>query len=78
MNPHHVKWWKPDRGKTDLDNLALLCEHHHGLVHSKGWQLDGDANGQLSFVGPSGRVMTSRPSPLWTRVTGSGQSTAEH
>jgi Domain of unknown function (DUF222) len=69
VNPHHVKWWKRDRGTTDLDNLALLCEHHHGLVHSKTWKLEGDANGALNFVGPSGRVMTSRPSPLWTRVS---------
>ena len=70
VNPHHVKWWKRDRGPTDLDNLALLCEHHHGMVHSKAWRLEGDANEELTFVGPSGRVMTSRPSPLWTRVSG--------
>jgi hypothetical protein len=69
VNPHHIKWWKRERGTTDLDNLALLCEHHHGLVHSKAWELKGDANGELSFVGPTGRVMTSRPSPLWTRVS---------
>src|SRR5580704_6568150 len=69
VNPHHLRWWKRDRGKTDLDNLALLCEHHHHLVHSKAWRLEGDANGELNFVGPSGRVMTSRPSPLWTRVS---------
>jgi hypothetical protein len=69
VNPHHVRWWKRDRGKTDLDNLALLCEHHHHLVHSKAWLLEGDANGELRVVGPSGRVMTSRPSPLWTRVS---------
>lgn len=69
VNPHHLRWWKRDRGRTDLDNLALLCEHHHGLVHSKAWSVAGDANGELSFVGPSGRTMTSRPSPLWTRVS---------
>ena len=69
VNPHHLRWWKRDRGKTDLDNLALLCEHHHGLVHSKVWQATGDANGELTFVGPSGRVMTSRPSALWARVS---------
>jgi hypothetical protein len=69
VNPHHLRWWKRDRGKTDLDNLALLCEHHHGLVHSKVWQAKGDANGELTFVGPSGRVMTSRPSALWARVS---------
>ncbi len=69
VNPHHIKWWKRDRGRTNLDNLALLCEHHHNLVHSKSWRLSGDGNGELSFVGPSGRTMTSRPSPLWARVT---------
>jgi hypothetical protein len=69
VNPHHIKWWKPHRGTTDLPNLALLCEHHHHLVHSKAWTLSGDANEKLTFVGPSGRVMTSRPSPLWRSAT---------
>jgi hypothetical protein len=69
VEPHHLRWWRRDRGRTDLDNLALLCVHHHHLVHSKGWRVEGDANGELSFVGPSGRVMTSRPSPLWTRIS---------
>jgi hypothetical protein len=68
-NVHHIKKWKPDRGPTNLDNLALLCVHHHGLVHSKQWTMSGDANDVLIFVGPSGRTMTSRPSPLWTAVT---------
>jgi hypothetical protein len=65
---HHVKPWKPD-GRTDIDNLALLCQYHHHRVHSRQWRMSGDANGELSFVGPTGRVMTSRPSPLWTVVT---------
>ncbi len=69
VNPHHIKWWKPHQGPTDLPNLALLCEHHHHLVHSKGWTMSGDANNELTFVGPTGRAMTSRPSPLWTSVT---------
>ncbi|HEY6474838.1 MAG TPA: DUF222 domain-containing protein [Acidimicrobiales bacterium] len=74
VNPHHLRWWERDRGPTDLDNLALLCEHHHHLVHSKGWTVAGDANAELSFVGPSGRVMTSRPSALWTRASAPGRS----
>ena len=68
-NVHHIKEWKPDRGPTNLDNLALLCVHHHGLVHSKQWTMSGNANDVLTFVGPSERVMTSRPSPLWTAGT---------
>ena len=70
VNPHHIRWWKPHAGTTDLPNLVLLCEHHHHLVHSKHWSLSGNANDELSFVGPSGRVMTSRPSPLWTSRAG--------
>jgi hypothetical protein len=64
---HHVVAWKPDGG-TDLDNLALLCRYHHGVVHKKGWSMTGNANEKLTVVGPTGRVMVSRPSPLWTRV----------
>jgi uncharacterized protein DUF222/HNH endonuclease len=67
-NTHHVVPWKPG-GKTDLHNLALLCLHHHHLVHSDRWKMTGDANQELTFVGPSGRIMTSRPSPIWTAVT---------
>jgi hypothetical protein len=33
------------------------------------WTMTGNANEELTFVGPNGRVMTSRPSPLWTSVT---------
>jgi hypothetical protein len=67
-NVHHIVPWKPG-GRTDLDNIALICLYHHHLVHSGGWTMSGSANEELTFVGPSGRVMTSRPSSLWTRVT---------
>jgi Domain of unknown function (DUF222)/HNH endonuclease len=65
---HHVVPWKPG-GPTDLHNLALVCEYHHRLVHSKGWTMSGNANEELHIVGPTGRAMVSRPSPLWARVT---------
>jgi Domain of unknown function (DUF222) len=68
--PHHIKEWERDQGNTDIDTLCCLCAYHHHLIHSEGWSMSGDANAELTFVGPSGRVMTSRPSPLWTRVTG--------
>ena len=67
-NVHHIVPWEPG-GRTDLDNLALTCLYHHHLVHGGGWTMSGNANEEITFVGPSGRVMTSRPSPLWTRVT---------
>lgn len=30
--PHHINWWTHD-GPTDLDNLQLLCWHHHRQAH---------------------------------------------
>ena len=42
-NVHHIVPWKPG-GRTDLDNLALLCVFHHGMVHRKGWTMSGNAN----------------------------------
>jgi hypothetical protein len=63
---HHVVHWA-DQGKTGLPNLVTLCDHHHHRVHEGKWSLTGNANGILRFVGPTGRPMTSRPSPLWTR-----------
>jgi hypothetical protein len=69
VNPHHIRWWKPHGGTTDLPNLALLCEHHHHMVHSKKWTMRGNANETLEFIGPTGRVMESRPSPRWTTIS---------
>jgi hypothetical protein len=67
-NCHHLRRWS-DGGLTDLDNLALLCKHHHDLIHTKVWSMSGDANVELAFVGPSGAVMTTRPSRLWAQVS---------
>lgn len=67
-NVHHVVQWKAG-GRTDIDNLVVACEFHHVLVHSDGWSMTGDANEELTITAPTGRVMTSHPSPLWTRIT---------
>jgi hypothetical protein len=66
-NVHHIVAWKPG-GRTDLPNLVLLCKHHHGVVHRNGWTMSGDANEELTIISPTGGVMVSRPSPLWTRM----------
>jgi Domain of unknown function (DUF222)/HNH endonuclease len=67
-NVHHIVPWQAG-GTTDLENLVLVCEFHHHRVHRKGWSMTGNANVELRIVGPSGRVMTSRPDPRWTMVT---------
>ena len=56
-NCHHLDEWNAG-GRTDLPNLALLCAHHHHLIHSTLWSVSGNANVELRFVGPTGQVMT--------------------
>ena len=39
---HHIVQW-PDGGRTDLDNLVLLCHTHHQLIHHQHWRIEGNA-----------------------------------
>ena len=34
---HHIRHWA-DHGPTRLDNLVLLCGHHHRIIHHTPWQ----------------------------------------
>jgi hypothetical protein len=36
VDAHHILFWA-DGGPTDLDNLVLLCRHHHRLLHEGGY-----------------------------------------
>ncbi len=56
---HHVVPWQHG-GPTDLDNLVLLCSHHHHVIHKPRWicKLDGP---DLVIVTPHGREFRSRP-----------------
>jgi hypothetical protein len=62
---HHVVHWI-DGGRTDLDNLVELCDQHHRSVHEMHWTISGDANVELVFRSPTGRVSHSTPSPAFT------------
>ena len=35
---HHIIHWT-DGGPTDMDNLVLLCNHHHTVMHHHGWKV---------------------------------------
>ena len=39
-------------GPTTVENLALLCRFHHGLVHDGGWQLTRAPNGSITTTSP--------------------------
>ena len=45
---HHVVWWSRG-GRTDLDNLLLICSFHHRLVHEHGWSIARDARGEIMW-----------------------------
>jgi len=48
VDGHHIKHWA-DGGETSLDNLVLLCRHHHHLVHEGGFDCEKDRNGEVRF-----------------------------
>ncbi len=59
---HHVEHWI-DGGPTSLDNLVLLCGHHHRLVHSGPWQIsrDGPAGFRFELRPAEARPPQNRP-----------------
>ena len=52
----HILEWDRQRGPTNLDNLALLCVHHHRMRHLAGHHLLGDAN-NLRLRFPNGNTI---------------------
>jgi hypothetical protein len=48
---HHCDYWE-NLGPTDVDTMALLCDHHHDQVHSHGWTIIFAADGHPEFVPP--------------------------
>ncbi len=67
---HHIVQWEHG-GKTDLDNLCLLCSYcHHHLVHTKGTQIIRDADGKYTLQHPDQRGNTPHVRRnTWTACT---------
>jgi hypothetical protein len=63
LHGHHLVHWAKG-GPTDRRNLTLLCRSCHRRMHEGGWTVEGDAEGTLTFVSPSGRQITSKRAPL--------------
>jgi hypothetical protein len=60
VQAHHVVHWG-EGGRTDLDNLVLLCHAHHRLIHEGGWRLSGHPDKDLRFHDPGGRPLRTVP-----------------
>jgi Domain of unknown function (DUF222)/HNH endonuclease len=67
VDAHHIEHWA-DGGRTKLDNLVLLCRHHHRLLHEGGYTLTAAADGdRLTFRRPDGRRIVACPLPSSAR-----------
>jgi hypothetical protein len=56
VDAHHIHHWAAG-GDTSLDNLTLLCTHHHKLLHEGGFEIGRDGGGAIYFRRPDGRVI---------------------
>jgi hypothetical protein len=67
LHAHHRQHWAQG-GETSLDNLVLLCRHHHRLVHEGGYTIEDDPKGGLRFRNRAGLVTMNLPPrspPAW-------------
>lgn len=64
---HHIVHWADD-GTTALDNLVLLCRHHHRVTHHQPWTVEIGTDGHARWrpppwVAPAGTFLTNRRGP---------------
>lgn len=62
LHAHHVVHWLR-AGRTDLDNLVLLCGFHHTLVHERGFGIRWTGDGWESLR-PDGTPVPATGDPL--------------
>jgi hypothetical protein len=48
---HHLTHWI-NGGPTALDNMVLLCGHHHRLIHAEPWEIRATAPSAYEFIPP--------------------------
>jgi hypothetical protein len=60
LQAHHRRHWAHG-GETSLENLVLLCFHHHRLVHEGGYTIEEGDAGDLRFRNRHGVLSSSLP-----------------
>jgi Domain of unknown function (DUF222)/HNH endonuclease len=66
---HHIVWWRHG-GRTDLDNLMLICSFHHRLVHEYGWSVKREDARTVGWFHPDGIRYRAGPSPPRIELVG--------
>jgi Domain of unknown function (DUF222)/HNH endonuclease len=61
VDAHHIEPWALG-GETTLENLILLCRHHHRFVHEGGAHIVAAADGRPRFYAPDGTELLA-PAP---------------
>jgi hypothetical protein len=61
LHAHHVRHWLHG-GRTDIDNLVLICSFHHQLIHDHGYRIRW-ASDRWEFLRPD-RTAIPAPVPL--------------
>jgi hypothetical protein len=73
---HHIQHWA-HHGETELDNLILLCRHHHRLVHGTEWGITRDPVTGTVTATRSDRRRYTRPGPTKPRPPNPGRQKSE-
>jgi hypothetical protein len=60
VDAHHIVPWEHN-GPTDIDNLALLCRHHHTAVHHRGFRIERVGNQKFRFYNAAGIELIAAP-----------------
>ncbi|WP_255175807.1 HNH endonuclease signature motif containing protein [Rhodococcus sp. 06-1474-1B] len=63
---HHIRFWEHG-GRTDLNNLALVCGECHRLVHHGDWQLLMGDDGHPYAIPPESVDPRQQPLPSYRR-----------
>ncbi|WP_410616836.1 DUF222 domain-containing protein [Amycolatopsis sp. lyj-109] len=58
--PHHVIFWATQGGETTINDLALVCERCHQLIHHGGWDIR-IRRGVVSWIPPAWLDPRRRP-----------------
>ena len=51
LHAHHIHHWASG-GPTTAENLVMLCDEHHRLVHEHNWTISGSPSSELRFHRP--------------------------
>jgi hypothetical protein len=68
LHAHHVRSWLYG-GRTDIDNLILICSHHHSVIHDHGYRIRRLAGG-WEFLRPDGTPVPAVAVPLTGNAEG--------